>query len=191
MHNSKYTLTMLPFSFIAGGIDKVPLLPVIVLDHLANRPDGRQILIYTIRVEIVQRVRWARVSIWASEVNAHLKIKQYSQLLYSLNYTTLHLQTKCKCSATGPLITSFNMKKKTPAIKSKYLHNYWSYREVNLATSHHIIQKWILRLKLKDSVGISYYDYCKTDLQPDVFFKHYTKVVRTLQYLILMTPEFL
>ncbi len=36
-----------------------------------------------------------------------------------------------------------------------------SYREVNLATSHHIIQKWILCLKLKDSVEIIYHHYRK------------------------------
>lgn len=49
------------------------LLRVVVLDYLANGPDGWQILVHAIRVEIVQRVRGAGISIRASEVNAHLK----------------------------------------------------------------------------------------------------------------------
>lgn len=46
--------------------------PVIVLDDIAYRPDGRQVLIDPLRVDVVQRLRRTGISVGPCEVNGHL-----------------------------------------------------------------------------------------------------------------------
>ncbi len=135
-------------------LTKIALLRVVVLDYLANGPDGWQILVHTIRVEIVQRVRGPGVSIRASEVNAHLKPNN----IPPLNHTATNLHPKFNVlHYTHSLHWHVNECRKNTCYHMQMLWHDRSYREVNLATSHHIIQKWILCLKLKESVEIIYH----------------------------------
>lgn len=46
--------------------------PVIVLDDIAYRPDGREVLIHPLRADVVQRLRRSGVSVGPGEVDGHL-----------------------------------------------------------------------------------------------------------------------
>lgn len=48
------------------------ILPVIVLDDVAHRPDSSEVLVNTLRADVMQRLRRPGVSVGAREVYSHL-----------------------------------------------------------------------------------------------------------------------
>lgn len=46
--------------------------PVVVLDDVPHRPDGRQVLVVAFRVDVVEGLRRAGVAVGASEIDGNL-----------------------------------------------------------------------------------------------------------------------
>ena len=51
-------------------------IPVIVLDDVAHGPDSREVLVDTLRTNVVQRLRRLGVPVGACEVDSHLPVLQ-------------------------------------------------------------------------------------------------------------------
>lgn len=56
-------------------------LRIVVLDNLTHGPQGRHVLVDTIRTHVVERVRRAGVTIRTSKVNPHLQRRSSSQII--------------------------------------------------------------------------------------------------------------
>lgn len=82
-------------------------LRVVVLDHLTHRPQSRQVLVQPIWTHVVERVRRARITIRASEVDPHLQCSynNYSSVLTCEHSINLKSNKLFSWKLTQPVLT--------------------------------------------------------------------------------------
>lgn len=66
-------------------------LPVIVLDDITHRPDRREVLVNTLRTNVMQRLRRPGVPVGACEVDSHL----HAEIITLTSHSGTQLHQSC------------------------------------------------------------------------------------------------